>query len=78
MCHMSKEELLCNPEYQNLLAIIDKEVDYVDVKEYSHNIISCALLEISEKFGRGATNDVIVEFELENLGWSQVNKEDDI
>ena len=75
---MTKNELLIDPEYQKILATIDKEVDYVGFKPYSHNIISCALQEAAEKFGYEVANDIIVEFELENLGWSKVDKEDNI
>lgn len=75
---MSQHELLCNPEYQKILADIDKEVDYVSEKPYSHNIISLALQGCAEKFGIDVTNDIIVEFDLESLGWSKVHKEDNI
>jgi len=76
--NMDHEKLLKNPKYQKILATIDKEVDYVDIKPYSHNIISCTLQEAAEEFGHMVVNDIIVEFELEALGWSKVNKEDNI
>jgi hypothetical protein len=75
---MNQRDLLCNPEYQKILSTIDKEVDYVNEKEYSRNIISLSLHECCEKFGYEVTNDIIVEFDLECLGWSKVDKEDNI
>ena len=51
---------------------IEKEVDYVDVKPYSHNIISLVLREISEEFGQDRANEAIENFQLELLGWSKV------
>lgn len=75
---MNKQELLTDPEYQKILATIDKEVDYVDIKPYSHNIIGLALQSAAEKFGHEVANDIIEEFELEDLGWSKVHKEDNI
>ena len=51
---------------------IEKEVDYVDVKLYSHNIISLVLREISEEFGQDRANEAIENFQLELLGWSKV------
>ncbi len=75
---MNTDKLLGDPKYQKILAIIDKEVDYVDIKPYSHNIINYALLELSELFGNEVANDVIEEFELELLGWSKIDKEDNI
>lgn len=51
---------------------IEKEVDYVDVKPYSHNIISLVLRQISEEFGQDRANEAIENFQLELLGWSKV------
>jgi hypothetical protein len=51
---------------------IEKEVDYVDVKPYSHNIISLVLREISQEFGQDRANEAIENFQLELLGWSKV------
>ena len=73
---MNKKELLCNPTYQEILRTIDKEVDYVGLKPYSHNIIGLALQQAADEFGHDVANDLIVEFELEALGWSKLNKED--
>ncbi len=75
---MNRETLLCNPKYQKIVATIDKEVDYVDFKPYSHNIVGLALQAAVEEFGYEIANDLIVEFELENLGWSKLDKEDNI
>lgn len=74
---MTREEMLRNPDYQRILATIDKEVDYVGEKLYSHNIIAMCLLEASEKFGKGVANDLIEEFNLEDLGWEKVNLEEE-
>ena len=51
---------------------IENEVEFVDVKPYSHNIISLNLRIAAEKFGDGAANELIDEFGLESLGWSKV------
>lgn len=73
---MNTEELLTNPVYQEILATIDKEVDYVGYAEHSHKIIGYALRQAADEFGVDVANDLIVEFELEALGWEKVNKED--
>jgi len=73
-----KAKLLCDPDYQGILATIDKEVDYIGYKQYSHNIIGLALQEAAEKFGFEVANDLIDEFGLIMHGWSKVDKEDDI
>lgn len=52
---------------------IEDEVDYVDVKPYSHNIISICLREIARKFGQEDANEAIEDFGLEGLGWAKSN-----
>ena len=48
---------------------IQNEVDYVDTKPFSHNIISVALSAIAKGFGRKKANKAIEDFGLEELGW---------
>ena len=48
---------------------ISREVDYVDVKPFSHNIISLNLQHVGEKVGKDAANSLIDEFGLEEMGW---------
>jgi hypothetical protein len=59
---------------------IEKEVDYIDVKPFSRNIVSLVLREISEEFGQDRANEAIEHFnlelfehfDLELFGWSKV------
>ncbi len=46
-----------------------KEMPYVDIKQYSHNIISLALSAIARGWGKPKANEVIDEFGLTRLGW---------
>ena len=71
------EDLVNNPEYQEIVRIIDKEVDYVGIKPYSHNIIGMTLLSCSKKFGNAVANDLIEEFGLERLGWQKHHEDKD-
>ena len=73
---INKQELLKNEDYISIVATIDKEVDYVDVKPYSHNIISLSLGNAAQKFGNEVANDLIEEFGLEDLGWRKVVEDD--
>lgn len=66
--HLVKD-LLENEEYQKIVNSIDREIDYVDIKQYSHNIISLKLQSAAKKFGNEVANDLIDEFGLEDLGW---------
>lgn len=52
-----------------LYASIKKEVEFVDVKPYSHNIISLILRTISKEFGYNKANEAIDKFNLASLGW---------
>lgn len=51
---------------------IKKEVPYVDMKPYSHNLISLYLMQINKEFGKEEANKVIDDFDLELLGWHKV------
>ena len=59
---------------QEWLDVIGREIDFVDVKPYSHNIISLALLAIAKNHGHDKANEVIDDFKLELLGWKKVDK----
>lgn len=49
--------------------VIESNVEYVDIKPYSHNIISIALQAIDKQFGKKEANQAIEDFELDALGW---------
>lgn len=51
---------------------IRKELPYVDIKPYSHNIISIGLRAVAKKFGEKEANKIIEELKLERLGWKPV------
>ena len=53
---------------------IAKEVPFVDIKPYSHNIISLVLMQISSEYGAGHANKAIRDFGLEERGWRQRQK----
>jgi hypothetical protein len=57
--------------FEEWVEVIRGEVMFVNVKPNSHNIISIALKVISERYGNKAANKVIVDLDLERLGWSQ-------
>ena len=55
---------------------IEDEMEFVDVKPYSHNLISMRLRHIAELGGVKEANRVIRELGLESLGWRKVSKND--
>ncbi len=46
-----------------------REMSWVDIKNYSHNIISLGLGAISQGWGKKKANSIIDKFGLEQLGW---------
>ena len=50
---------------------IENEVGFVDIKPYSHNIISICLRAISKNYGKKEANKAINDFKLEKLGWKK-------
>lgn len=54
------------------IEMIENEVMFVNVKPYSHNMISAALGAIADRWGNAEANRVIDELELEHLGWKKV------
>ena len=55
------------------VACLELEDDnHVDVKPYSHNIIALMLEMVSNEYGQERANKLIVDLELEELGWQVV------
>lgn len=52
--------------------VIEEEVDFVDIKPFSHNIIGLALSAVAKDHGNDVANDLIDDFGLEALGWRKV------
>jgi hypothetical protein len=59
---------------EDWIQTIEEEVMFVNVKQYSHNIISLALRAIAEDYGIAAANKVIEDLDLERLGWWEKEK----
>ena len=58
---------------QELKKVIEREKPFVDIKPYSHNIISLTLMQISKEFSSKEANKCIKDFNLESLGWKKEN-----
>jgi len=54
---------------EEIIQSIKNEIPYVDIKEYSHNIISLELRMYSEIKGDEETYKLIKELGLDELGW---------
>ena len=59
-------------ELDRLEREIYKESAWVDIKRYSHNIISLMLARIMDRYGKHVSNRIIKEYELDALGWSAI------
>ena len=49
---------------------IIKEIPYIDIKQYSHNIIGIQLSLIDKKYGHEEVLKTIKEFKLDTKGWN--------
>jgi hypothetical protein len=49
---------------------IIKEIPYIGIKQYSHNIIGLQLSAIGKKYGHNEVVKTIKEFKLDKKGWS--------
>ncbi len=75
---MITEQLVSDSHYQDVVNTIDRNVDYIDLNEFSHGMVDKALDKATKLFGIDVTNDLIDEFNLVRLGWARLNKEDNI
>ncbi len=51
---------------------IEREVPFVDIKPFSHNLIGMLLGMLAKQYGQEEANKAIDDYELEELGWSKV------
>jgi hypothetical protein len=57
---------------------IENEVMYLNIKQYSHNIIGLYLRSIDEKFGRDEMENAVYDFDLHYKGWGHLVGRDDL
>ena len=53
-----------------LKGMIEKEIPFVDIKPFSHNIISMELRMVKEEFGKVVANNMVIQLGLDKMGWS--------
>ena len=61
------------PKLEDLKKNIKKEIPFVDVKPFSHNIISMTLSMIEETYGEDVAIQTMSELRLDKLGWEIVH-----
>lgn len=52
-------------------AAIEDEIQYIDIREHTHHIISLELRMIADEFGDVEANRTIRDYGLDKLGWSE-------
>ena len=60
---------------KEIIATIKKEIPFVDIKPYSHNIISLQLTMLEEVAGEEAVVELIKSTKLKDLGWGHTINE---
>lgn len=53
-----------------LKGMIEKEIPFVDIKPFSHNIISMELRMVKAEFGKVVANNMVIQLGLDKMGWS--------
>ncbi len=66
MSDWNKDKKIFDDAYDKIMY----ERDFVDIRPYSHNIISLTLKIVSDKLGQEEANELIIMCDLEELGWS--------
>ena len=64
-----KKILIEEQKLQEHITIIKNEIPYVDMRTYSHNIISMELNIISSIYGDDVADAVIKFLKIDDLGW---------
>ena len=59
---------------EEIIATIKKEIPFVDIKPYSHNIISLQLTMLEEVAGEEAVVELVKSTKLKDLGWGYMIK----
>jgi hypothetical protein len=67
---MTTKDLIKHKE--DIINTIKKEIPYVDIKPYSHNIICLELNVLAEKFGQEEVEKIVRETNLKNIGWGYI------
>ena len=57
-------------EKEDIIKKIKSEIPFVDIKPFSHNIISLKLELLAEKYGQEEVNKLILSTKLKDLGWA--------
>jgi len=70
--HYDPQKLPKEPTIEDYTRVVGYESCWVDVKEYSHNLIGFYLRECATKYGNEEANKIIEKTGLERLGWKKV------
>ena len=64
-----KKVLIEEQKLQEHITIINNEIPYVDMRTYSHNIISMELNIIDSVYGDDVAKAVLKFLKLDDIGW---------
>lgn len=70
-CTYPLDKVLGIKDIKKYVRRISREIPYVNIKPYSHNIISLCLQAISQEFGKDKANEIIRKYGLKKLGWHE-------
>lgn len=70
---MTKKEGYLQESYEQ----IEQELEYLDIKPYSKNIIESRLRAVAHKYGYAEANKLIDDLGLQYYGWKKERIKDD-
>ena len=61
---------------EELKQVIENEIPFIDIKPYSHNIISITLKIINDDYGEQEAINIIADnYDLQQKGWGYILEE---
>ena len=69
---MNKQEEAFEARKEHIITKIKNQIPWVDIKEYSHNIITLWLGALETEYGLDEVKKLIRETRLKYLGWGWV------
>lgn len=63
-----------NSTATEIILKIESEADYIDIKPYSHNLVSIYLLTLKEKYGftPKQVSNIVKLYNLDKKGWKHL------
>lgn len=72
----TKKDEIIETKKVEIIEKIMKEIPFVDIKPYSHNLIGLYLNQLAEVSSQEIVKELVENTKLKDLGWDWILKED--